>query len=241
VTEIIDHHPIEKPPSVENARIELVGSCTTLVLDKIWQTNPDYRNSDALNLVRWTILVDTVNLSEAAKKVTNHDVRILRKIEEVIHEPKDTRTVHFNEISEVKSDVSRLTVGQLMHKDLKIVQIENVTVAMSSVMMSARQMAQKANFVEEVDSFLSTKKASFSFIMGAVVSPETGEIERDILIYPVNEDNVAGVLADRLAEREELRLSREPPLESAIVLFKQGDVSFSRKKILPIIKSILRT
>jgi len=31
VTEIIDHRPIEKPPSVENARIELVGSCTTLV------------------------------------------------------------------------------------------------------------------------------------------------------------------------------------------------------------------
>ena len=31
VTEIIDHHPVEKPPSIENARIELVGSCTTLV------------------------------------------------------------------------------------------------------------------------------------------------------------------------------------------------------------------
>ncbi len=128
-----------------------------------------------------------------------------------------------------------------MRKDLKIVQIENVTVAMSSVMMSARQMAEKANFVEEVDSFLSTKKSSFSFIMGAVVSAETGELERDILIYPVTDENMAGVLADRLPEREELLLSRESPLKSAIVLFRQGDVSFSRKKILPIIKSILRT
>ena len=126
-----------------------------------------------------------------------------------------------------------------MRKDLKIVQIENVTIAMSSVMMSARQMAEKENFVEEVDSFLSTKKASFSFIMGAVVSPETGELERDILIYPVTEDSVAGVLADRLAELEELQLSRESPLKSVVVQFRQGDVSFSRKKILPIIKSIL--
>ncbi len=31
VTEIIDHRPVENPPSIENARIELVGSCTTLV------------------------------------------------------------------------------------------------------------------------------------------------------------------------------------------------------------------
>jgi len=51
----------------------------------------DYRSSDALNLVRWTILVDTVNLSEAAKKATDDDVRILRKIEKLIPDSENTR------------------------------------------------------------------------------------------------------------------------------------------------------
>jgi hypothetical protein len=128
-----------------------------------------------------------------------------------------------------------------LRKDLKIIEIENLSIAMSSVMMSARQVAEKSNFVEEADTFLSSKKASFSVIMGAVVSPDTGELGRDIVIYPVSEDNEAGALAERLAVVEELQLSRESPPKSFIVHFRQGDVSYSRKKILPIIKSILRS
>jgi hypothetical protein len=31
---------MEKSPTVEKARIELVGSCSTLVLDQIWKTDP---------------------------------------------------------------------------------------------------------------------------------------------------------------------------------------------------------
>jgi hypothetical protein len=44
----------------------------------------DYNNSDALRLIRWTILVDTVNLSEEAKKATAADVQVLHKIETIL-------------------------------------------------------------------------------------------------------------------------------------------------------------
>ena len=53
-----------------------------------WQ---DYDDVMALSLVRWTILVDTVNLSQAAKKVTKLDVQVLEKIEDIIQVPGGDR------------------------------------------------------------------------------------------------------------------------------------------------------
>ena len=51
----------------------------------------DYDDVMALRLVRWTILVDTVNLSPAAKKVTKLDIQVLEKIENIIQVPGGDR------------------------------------------------------------------------------------------------------------------------------------------------------
>lgn len=51
----------------------------------------DYADDIALNLVRWTILVDTVNLSPDAKKVTPEDVEILEKIETILKKTPSDR------------------------------------------------------------------------------------------------------------------------------------------------------
>lgn len=141
----------------------------------------------------------------------------------------------------MKSDLSTLTVSQLLRKDLKVVSVgTDLTIAMSSVMMSVNQMSLKENFVEELKSFLEIKNCTFSFIMGAIVSAETGNLERNILIFPVSNE-VAGFLADQLLQREELKLAKvETNPENTYVIFKQGDAAFSRKKILPIIKDVLR-
>jgi hypothetical protein len=107
-------------------------------------------------------------------------------------------------------------------------------------MMSVNQMSLKENFVEELKSFLEIKNCTFSFIMGAIVFAETGNLERNILIFPVSNE-VAGFLADQLLQREELKLAKvETNPENTYVIFKQGDAAFSRKKILPIIKDVLR-
>jgi hypothetical protein len=51
----------------------------------------NFHDTAALNLVRWTILVDTVNLSEEAKKVTKLDIQILTKIEDILQESAESR------------------------------------------------------------------------------------------------------------------------------------------------------
>ena len=116
---------------------------------------------------------------------------------------------------------------------------------MSSVMMSSIEMSKKENFIQHLKTFLQTKNCSFSLIMGAVVEPQTGSLARDILIYPVSpaDQGPASILAKQLVQCEQLKLLKlegDASLNDVIV-YKQGDASFSRKKILPIIKRIFQT
>ncbi len=53
----------------------------------------DYNDPKALSLVRWTILIDTVNLSPEAKKVTSEDVEVLHKIEDKLQLSPDDRWI----------------------------------------------------------------------------------------------------------------------------------------------------
>ena len=118
-------------------------------------------------------------------------------------------------------------------------------IGMSSVMMSSIEMSKKENFVQDLKTFLHIKNCSFSLIMGAVLEPETGSLARDILIYPVStaDQGPASILANQLLQCEQLKLSKLEGDFSTndVIVFKQGDASFSRKKILPIIKQIFLT
>ena len=63
----------------------------------------------------------------------------------------------------------------------------------------------------------------------------------NILVFPVSNE-VAAFLAEQLLQREELKLKKieKTNPENSFVIFEQGDASFSRKKMLPIIKDVLR-
>jgi hypothetical protein len=114
---------------------------------------------------------------------------------------------------------------------------------MSSVMMSTIEMSKKENFIRDLNTFLKTKNCSFAFIMGAVLEPESGNLTRDILIYPVSSaDKVAAawILANQLPQCSYLKLLKLQDDISLkdVAIFSQSDPSFSRKKILPIIREI---
>lgn len=80
---------------------------------------------DSLRLLRWAILIDTVNLSEQHKKATPKDKDMLEKIEIALgldHDDEvrnDRKTLH-QKISQAKSDTSKFTGYQKLRKDLKV-------------------------------------------------------------------------------------------------------------------------
>ena len=73
VVGILDHHKDERPSTSRclcHCKIEMVGSCCTLVTETILADAPDFLTSDSaiVPLLLGTILLDTVNLSEQVRK-----------------------------------------------------------------------------------------------------------------------------------------------------------------------------
>ena len=107
---------------------ETVGSCATLIAELLLQMEtPKNLDPDMLNLLRWTILLDTVNLSTEHKKATPKDIVMLEKLEEIldIGDPISDRKTIFETMSRAKSDTSSFTCYQLFRKDLKVCDLKS--------------------------------------------------------------------------------------------------------------------
>jgi len=74
VVEIYDHH-VKETDLATNCIIETSGSCSSIVLRQVLEENPQFCDQACLRLVWQTILLDTVNLQQAAKRVTPLDLQ----------------------------------------------------------------------------------------------------------------------------------------------------------------------
>ena len=76
-----DHHKDQWPANLKvNKKIELVGSCSTLVAEKLLTL--DALDSQMSSLLLGTILLDTVNLDPRAGRVTDKDKEIVKQLQE---------------------------------------------------------------------------------------------------------------------------------------------------------------
>ena len=71
-------------------------------------------------LCRYTIITDTVNFSEAAKKTTKKDLFVAEQLDKTLELVPIKRTEDYRLISEAKQDTQNLTVIQCLRKDLKV-------------------------------------------------------------------------------------------------------------------------
>lgn len=76
-----DHHKDQWPPNLKvNKKVELVGSCSTLVAEKLLMM--DVLDSQITGLLVGTILLDTVNLDPRAGRVTDKDKEIVEQLQD---------------------------------------------------------------------------------------------------------------------------------------------------------------
>ena len=103
------------------------------------------------------------------------------------------------------------------------------------------KLVLRKNFESDVKEFLELKKCEILIVMGFSVGDdkeEVPQIRRDLLILTDNND-LGQKFDSGLKVKIELELhSKEINIDNARI-FEQGDVSFSRKKIIPIIEEIL--
>lgn len=77
----------------------------------------------ATHLISATILLDTVNFSKSADRARELDVKIIERLETVLNfSPEDLleyRSKIFNDLTKARTDISKLTPIQILHKDMK--------------------------------------------------------------------------------------------------------------------------
>ncbi|XP_048213938.1 exopolyphosphatase PRUNE1 isoform X2 [Perognathus longimembris pacificus] len=135
VAEVLDHRPIDQkhcPPC--HVSVELVGSCATLVTERILQGAPEILDRQTAVLLHGTIILDCVNMDPKIGKATLKDTKYVEKLEALFPDlPK--REDIFESLQKAKFDVSGLTTEQMLRKDQKTIYRQGTKVAISAVYM----------------------------------------------------------------------------------------------------------
>jgi len=240
VKEIIDHRQLDPSANLSsklNTKIELVGSCSTLVAEKLLQEG--YEDEFGLKLLRNTILVDTDNLSPKIKKVTPKDISIVEKIEKHTLMDKSSRQKVYSLILNAKHNIDHFTIDQLLRKDLKTIDFPNEIVAsVPSIPILGISLCDKGeDLVQVFEDFCSKYKTQLMIVVGHAKG------RRDILLFNTEkcEEKVKALVSqitDILLNHSDLGAEIDetfPWSSKRFVRFYQGNVTYSRKKLLPII------
>ncbi|EFN75302.1 Protein prune-like protein [Harpegnathos saltator] len=235
VIKIIDHRPLNPdwswPDTLLN--IKLAGSCVSLVGHDILKENSKMLDSQLASLLRGPILVDTYNMSTKGGRVTTTDVDVINKLEQLGKLTTD-RTEVFNKLMKAKTDISELTIEELMIKDLKIT--NGVPVAVFPLLVE--NLLMKENAKEIIEKFSIDKNWTVIVLIGLNVSD--GHISRDIAIFSTLCNQLGHDIIQALISSTQPHLNTELIKEIrekrySICLYKLGNVEVTRKQILPIV------
>ncbi|XP_018424340.1 PREDICTED: protein prune homolog [Nanorana parkeri] len=246
VTQVIDHHILERRPSAScPVTLELVGSCTTLVAEKIVQEAPQILDFQLASLLRGTIVLDCVNMAPAAGKVTPKDTEYVAILESKFPDLPPRGSV-FDSLQNSKFDVSGLSTDQMLRKDLKALTSRDVSLAVSAIYMhiwtNRKEFLQRDGLERDLQAFC--QKYDYNVLVAmAITFTAHNEPIRQIAVY-----SQQGELRDLVSRA--LEEARSPPLDLSpsdgdpchhVTAYRQGNTAASRKKVLPILKELLRS
>ncbi|XP_069032952.1 exopolyphosphatase PRUNE1 isoform X1 [Embiotoca jacksoni] len=239
VVEVIDHHLLEREPSPScPVTVETVGSCATLVTEQIIQKAPQILDQQLAQLLYATVVLDCVNMSPAAGKVTPKDSQYLAALE-TRFPALPPRGALFQALQNAKFDVSGLNTEQMLLKDMKAVS-GSLNLAVSVLYITLEEFLQRAELEAELSGFC--QKFGFDLLLLMTISfTESKEPIRELAVFSHSStcrDQVSQYLEQTHSPALNLcPISSPHPRISA---YQQGNTLASRKKLLPIVKDFLR-
>ncbi|XP_008968684.1 exopolyphosphatase PRUNE1 isoform X1 [Pan paniscus] len=239
VAEVLDHRPIEPkhcPPC--HVSVELVGSCATLVTERILQGAPEILDRQTAALLHGTIILDCVNMDLKIGKATPKDSKYVEKLEALFPDlPK--RNDIFGSLQKAKFDVSGLTTEQMLRKDQKTIYRQGVKVAISAIYMDLEAFLQRSNLLADLHAFCQAH--SYDVLVAMTIFFNThNEPVRQLAIFCPH-------VALQTTICEVLERSHSPPLKLTpassthpnLHAYLQGNTQVSRKKLLPLLQEAL--
>ncbi|XP_030640055.1 exopolyphosphatase PRUNE1 [Chanos chanos] len=240
VMEVIDHRPLERRASPSCAvTVELVGSCATLVTERIAQRAPELLDQQVAQLLHGTIILDCVNMAPEAGKVTPKDSQYAVFLETRF--PKlPPRGALFQSLQNAKFDVSGLTTHQMLLKDMKPASGGDLKLAVSVIYMTLDAFLQRQNLQQELCDFC--QQHNYNLLVAMTISfKDNKEPFRQLAVYSSSSlyrNEICRALEK--ARNPNLNLCPLSSPYSDVKAYHQGNTLASRKKVLPIIKDFLK-
>ncbi|XP_010872021.2 exopolyphosphatase PRUNE1 [Esox lucius] len=240
VVEVIDHHHLERTPSPScSVTVETVGSCATLVTERIHHKAPEVLDRQVAQLLYGAILLDCVNMSPEAGKVTPKDRQVACLLESRFSD-LPPRGALFQSLQSAKFDVSGLSTEQILLKDMKVVSCGDLTLAISAVYMTLDMFLQRRSILQELCEFC--HKHGFGAVVAMTISfNEQCEPHRQLAVYSSStlyREQVSHALEK--ARNPSLSLSPMSSPYNDIRSYLQGNALATRKKVLPVLKDFLK-
>ncbi|XP_067425649.1 exopolyphosphatase PRUNE1 [Emydura macquarii macquarii] len=240
VMEVIDHRPLERARDPRcRVTSELVGSCATLVTERIAQGPAELLDRQTAALLYGPIVLDCVNMTPEAGKVTPKDARYVALLESKFPD-LPARSVVFEALQKAKFDVSGLTTEQMLRKDLKALSSDGLVLAISAVYMKLEAFLQRPGLQQDLCAFCQ-QHGYGGLVAMTIAFNERNEPFRQLAVYSPHaavRTAVCGAL--ERANDPSLDLSPLGSLYPNICAYHQGNTVASRKKVLPILKNFLR-
>lgn len=246
VVGVLDHHVDEHLyQSAPLRRVEMVGSCVTLVLDHF----PDHvwaNNKEIAQIALAPLLVDTVNLKWELGRTTELDVAIYHKLVESIYDvqalaPSSSTTAltdeYFKSIEKVKSQVDKMSSYDILRRDYKEFVVNGYRIGTSAVTWHFRAWAER-NSAQEI------KQAAIDYARSRQLDMEViftafdhnGEYRRQLAAF-VMQPKLQPV-QDSLEKNPDIQL--EPIREFSVEgFYDQGNIRMSRKQVWPLLKQLI--
>jgi len=257
--EVFDHRPIDQSvefPKNCKVHIEQVGSCATLVAEKLLlaRVENDYIRAvcgfAVLSLLRNAIILDTVNFNESAKRAKPKDIEICEELEKAIEaaaeRPIEPRKILYTDLIEARSDVDSLTPLQILRKDLKFLvhQESGTKVALSGFPITIKSFLLKENADLAIQEFADKYKLSVIILISlAITETDEGErVDRELGIINVKSMELYDAIVARLRKNPiiDLKLQRSDDIVAHHgEFFKQNNLTATRKHITPIVQGVL--
>lgn len=238
VIEIIDHH-IQEFKERENCQmtIEQVGSCCTLVAERVFKTDEKLMDPQIALLLYGSIILDTFCLDKAAQIATSKDREIAKKLE--IFLDGVSKEEVFEVLHSAKFDPSFLTAEDILRKDLKIISHNNIKVGISAIPCLLSIFNNKFDLEISIPKFCTDNGYVALVIMTLNIEKKTKHITREIAVYSPNSD-LQMQICKALELESNLQLRNLNLNIPNLIGYHQENITLSRKFVLPFIQDIVK-
>ena len=244
IIEIIDHHersgdtPCGDGVSV---LIQDVGSCSTLVAEMIINKKAEALEEKLAVLLLASILLDTGNLKMQGR-VTERDRAVAGQLRQKTASIVD-EAQFYPKLFKQLVDIIPLTTSEVLRRDFKIVHIEDAySIGFCTITSLLSEFLKRSNISEDLSTFYDANKLDALLLLGIDASDCEGtKKRRQIAIFSPSADPTLPVphllesLSSVLEDDPDLQCER---IQGSIgsfdgILLEQGNVSITRKQILP--------